>query len=60
MKVTAVNRIWYAGKEWLPGAEFEYHDGADLNPMLALGNVKPVGEEEPKPPPREDYTPWSE
>lgn len=56
MKVIAVNKIWHGSYEWLPGAEFEYEDGADLNAQLALGNVKPAGDE-PEVKPKEE-PPW--
>ena len=46
MKVIALTKVWYGGKEWLPGAEFEYPDGADLRAAIAVGKVKLADEQQ--------------
>jgi hypothetical protein len=42
MRVIALTKVWYSGKEWQMGEEFEYDDGADLRAAIAVGKVKPA------------------
>jgi hypothetical protein len=46
MRVIALTKVWYGGKEWQMGEEFEYDDGADLRAAIAVGKVKPADAEE--------------